>query len=96
MDARGCRAGRHTRQRRGHAPALDGRAVQVRAAQGSGAEDAVGVDRHSVAFSSTAKTFDAMVDARSLGLVKDGVEPKWPPITAMGYIEERVAATYSA
>jgi len=36
------------------------------------------------------------VDARSLGLVKDGVEPKWPPITAMGYIEERVAATYSA
>lgn len=54
-----------------------------------------GVDRHSVAFFLNCDV-DAMVDARSLGLVKDGVEPKWPPITAMGYIEERVAATYSA
>ena len=54
-----------------------------------------GVDRHSVAFFLNCDV-DAMVDARSLGLVKDGSEPKWPPITAMGYIEERVAATYSA
>mmetsp|Transcript_251 Transcript_251/g.982 ORF Transcript_251/g.982 Transcript_251/m.982 type:complete len:525 (+) Transcript_251:662-2236(+) len=40
LDPRRRRAGRDTRQRRGHAPALDGRAVQVHAAQGSGAEDA--------------------------------------------------------
>jgi hypothetical protein len=32
----------------------------------------------------------------ALGLVPEGTAAKWPPITAMGYIEERVAATYSA
>ena len=55
-----------------------------------------GTDRHSVAFFLNCNV-DAAVDARSLGLAAgDGAEPKWPPITAMGYIEERVAATYSA
>ena len=39
---------------------------------------------------------DAMIDAAELGLKKDAESAKWPPITAMGYIEERVAATYSA
>ena len=54
-----------------------------------------GVDRYSVAFFLNCNV-DAAVDAAALGLVPEGTAAKWPPITAMGYIEERVAATYSA
>jgi len=53
-----------------------------------------GKDRYSVAFFLNCNA-DAVVDAAELGLVKDAESAKWPPITAMGYIKERVAATYS-
>ena len=54
-----------------------------------------GVDRYSVAFFLNCNV-DAAEAAAALGLVPEGTAAKWPPITAMGYIEERVAATYSA
>jgi isopenicillin N synthase-like dioxygenase len=54
-----------------------------------------GKDRYSAAFFLNCKK-DAMIDAAELGLNKDAESAKWSPITAMGYIEERVAATYSA
>jgi isopenicillin N synthase-like dioxygenase len=54
-----------------------------------------GKDRYSAAFFLNCNA-DAMIDAAELGLNKDAESAKWSPITAMGYIEERVAATYSA
>ena len=50
-----------------------------------------GADRHSIAFFLNCNT-DAMIDPAAL---IPGEAPKWTPITAMDYILERVAATYS-